>query len=254
MINLHSGNFLFNYKELEPNSFDLILTDPPYNCLEDIQKWDVRLDWDILEGVFSSLLKPNGQIIIFCNMPLFAKLHSTFNGKLKYKYSHFWEKQGMPVNPTMPIQEVEVIALFKWKHGKHLTFNKDVLGEQGEPYKKKNNILNIPTRKMKKTEFSINSTGQRYPRSIIKAPSKPNMKKAERTSHPTQKPLSLIKKLIQGYSNPGDNVLDPFCGSGTTLLACHDLDRSGVGYEIEEEFFNEAQMRIKSYTAQLKLL
>jgi DNA modification methylase len=254
MIDLHSGNFLLNYKELKPNSFDLILMDPPYNCLEDIQKWDVQLDWDVLEEVLSSLLKPNGQIIIFCNMPLFAKLHTTFNGKLKYKYSHFWEKQGMPVNQTMPIQEVEVIALFKWKYGKHLTFNKDVLGEKGEPYKKKNNILNIPTRKMKKSEFSINSTGQRYPRSIIKAPSKPNMKKAERTNHPTQKPLSLIKKLIQGYSNPGDNVLDPFCGSGTTLLACHDLDRSGVGYEIEEEFYNEAQLRIKNYTAQLKLL
>ena len=254
MVEIRYGNFFNHWQNLEPESFDLILSDPPYNCLQKTQPWDVELDWGKLEMIFANLLKPNGQIILFCNSHLFVKIYSAFNNILKFRYCHYWEKQGMPVNPTMPIQEIEIIALFKKRKGKHLTFNKDALGEQGLPYSKKNNTLDIPTRRIKKSKFSINQSGKRYPRTIIKAPSKPNMEFSERTNHPTQKPLALIKRLLLGYSNEGDRILDPFCGSGTTLIACYDLNRDGIGYEIENEFYIQADKRINNHTAQLKLI
>lgn len=54
----------------------------------------------------------------------------------------------------------------------------------------------------------------------------------ERTGYPTQKPLKLLERIIKASSNPGDVVLDPFCGCATTLVAADDLQRSWVGIDI----------------------
>lgn len=55
---------------------------------------------------------------------------------------------------------------------------------------------------------------------------------AERTGYPTQKPVKLLKRIVQASSNPGDLVLDPFCGCGTTIEAAHGLDRQWIGIDI----------------------
>lgn len=67
----------------------------------------------------------------------------------------------------------------------------------------------------------------------------------EKHKHPTQKPLKLIKRLIDASSNIGDSVLDPFLGSGTTALACIDLDRKYIGIEKDEEYFALCQENIE---------
>lgn len=73
------------------------------------------------------------------------------------------------------------------------------------------------------------------------------------TIHPTQKPLALIKKLIAEFTNEGDLILDPFMGSGTTAVACHELKRNYIGFELDKEYFNLASNRIKDATAQISL-
>jgi DNA modification methylase len=55
----------------------------------------------------------------------------------------------------------------------------------------------------------------------------------DRTGHQWRKPLTLLERLVRIYTNEGDNILDPFCGSGTTLLACKNLNRSCIGIEID---------------------
>jgi site-specific DNA-methyltransferase (adenine-specific) len=55
---------------------------------------------------------------------------------------------------------------------------------------------------------------------------------AERLGYPTQKPLALLERIIQASSNPGDVVLDPFCGCGTTVAAAQKLDRRWIGIDI----------------------
>ena len=55
---------------------------------------------------------------------------------------------------------------------------------------------------------------------------------AERLGYPTQKPLSLLERIIEGSSNPGDTVLDPFCGCGTSVHAAELLGRQWVGIDI----------------------
>lgn len=62
--------------------------------------------------------------------------------------------------------------------------------------------------------------------------------------HPTQKPVTLMESLIDVFSLPGDLVLDPFCGSGTTLIAARDLGRRCVGIEIDPKFAEVARQRL----------
>lgn len=63
--------------------------------------------------------------------------------------------------------------------------------------------------------------------------------------YPTQKPLDLIKYLIITYSKEGDTVFDPFMGSGTTAVACKELNRNFIGCEIEAKYCKIAEKRLK---------
>ena len=64
------------------------------------------------------------------------------------------------------------------------------------------------------------------------------------TLHPTQKPVRSLKPLIEAFTQPGDIVLDPFCGSGSSLLAAKILGRSYIGVEIDKEYASTAQARL----------
>ena len=59
-----------------------------------------------------------------------------------------------------------------------------------------------------------------------------NSQAAERLGYPTQKPLALLERIIQASSNPGDVVLDPFCGCGTAIAAAQKLERRWIGIDI----------------------
>jgi len=59
--------------------------------------------------------------------------------------------------------------------------------------------------------------------------------------HPSQKPVNVIKQLIEIFTDEGDVVIDPCCGSGTTLRAAHELNRNSFGFEIDREFYNRAK-------------
>jgi site-specific DNA-methyltransferase (adenine-specific) len=70
----------------------------------------------------------------------------------------------------------------------------------------------------------------------------------ERTAHPTQKPLKIVKTFIEYWSNKNDLVIDPFLGSGTTAVACELLDRKWIGIELDEEYCEIAAKRIRDVT------
>ena len=59
--------------------------------------------------------------------------------------------------------------------------------------------------------------------------------------HPAQKPVAVIKKLIEIFTDEGDVVIDPCCGSGSTLRAAAELGRSAFGFEIDRNFYNRAK-------------
>ena len=59
--------------------------------------------------------------------------------------------------------------------------------------------------------------------------------------HPTQKPVNLIKQLISIFTDPGDVVIDPCCGSGSTLRAARELGRNSYGFEVSKDFYTKAR-------------
>jgi site-specific DNA-methyltransferase (adenine-specific) len=62
--------------------------------------------------------------------------------------------------------------------------------------------------------------------------------------HPTQKPIHILRMFIAAYSRKGDCVLDPFCGSGSTLVAARELDRHSIGIELDGTFAEVAKRRL----------
>lgn len=62
--------------------------------------------------------------------------------------------------------------------------------------------------------------------------------------HPTQKPVPLLRRLIEIFTDPGDVVIDPCAGSGTTLLAATQLGRKAFGFEIKKDFYKDAQAKV----------
>ena len=72
---------------------------------------------------------------------------------------------------------------------------------------------------------------------------------AERYKHETQKPLKVCRPYIEISSNPGDLILDPFMGSGTTAIAALELDRQFIGFEIEDRYCEIINTRFEKYLA-----
>jgi site-specific DNA-methyltransferase (adenine-specific) len=71
--------------------------------------------------------------------------------------------------------------------------------------------------------------------------------------HKTEKPIPLMRELLTLFSSDGDTILDPFMGSGTTLVACAKLGRSGIGIELDEDYFNIACERVEKAYSQADL-
>lgn len=62
--------------------------------------------------------------------------------------------------------------------------------------------------------------------------------------HPTQKPVGVLKRLIEVFTDPGDVVIDPVAGSGTTLRAAYELGRSAYGFEVDKSFYEAAREKM----------
>ena len=69
------------------------------------------------------------------------------------------------------------------------------------------------------------------------------MEKGHIRYHPAEKNLDMIKRLIEVSTNEGDVVLDPFMGSGTTGVACKELNRDFIGFELDKNYFQLAKRR-----------
>lgn len=80
-----------------------------------------------------------------------------------------------------------------------------------------------------------------------------DMKNKEQRIHPTQKPVKLYEWLLMNYAKEGDRILDTHLGSGSIAIACHNLDFDLVGCELDTDYFNAAQKRLKAHQSQLRI-
>ena len=80
-----------------------------------------------------------------------------------------------------------------------------------------------------------------------------DMKNKEERVHPTQKPVPLFEWILKNYSKKGDKILDPFCGSGTTLEACMNLDLDCLAVDISDEWIGHYKKRLHSDNSKLDM-
>jgi len=221
-------------KGIPDESIDLILTDIPYNISKennfktmknrqgrngiDFGKWDKQFDIHSLYFL-QRLLKKGGSLFLFHSFEQFGLLQSILS-ELNFKDKIVWEKTN-PMPRNRDRRWISNIELASWyvKDGDKWTFNR-----QNDKYE--GSVLRFPS--------ESGGGFKRY--------------------HPTQKNLQMVEYIIKIHSNPGDLILDPFMGSGTTAVACINTGRNFIGFEISEEYCKMAEKRIEPYLMQQTII
>ena len=223
------------------NSIDLILTDPPYGTTQ--CKWDSIIPFEPMWKELKRIIKDNSCIALFGSEP-FSSYLRTSNIKW-FKYDWIWHKNkptGMLNAKKQPMRNFENISIF---YKKQCFYNPI---KENREHKKptltakcysKNNVQN---QSHKDTERKILNK-KRYPTQIKKFDTIPDRSKM---LHPTQKPVALLEYLIKTYTNENDIVLDFTMGSGSTGVACKNLNRKFIGIEKDTKYFEIAKNRIES--------
>lgn len=228
MEQLYNRDSLQLMKEIPANSVDAIITDPPYNISRDnnfttmgragidFGEWDKDFDLTSWIKVAEPLLKKGGNIVIF----------------------NSWKNM---TNITKSLEEngFEVKDLIRWKKTNAMPRNRD---------RRFITDYEVAVWAVKKGgKWTFNRLSDTYEIPEIVGGLTPKSEKIE-GGHPTQKPVYVMKWLIERLTNEGDVVLDPFMGSGTTGVACKNLNRKFIGVELDENYYNIAYNRINGYT------
>ena len=235
---LLQGDCLEVLDSLPTNKINLVIADLPYGCLH--AKWDIKID---LQALWSKLKRvcTNNCAYIFFTTTLFGNDLINSNPSW-FKYDLVWSKNkqvGFFHARQRPMRRHEMIYVFYDKqpiynidsYHKKISSTETFGNRQGKCYDDTNGK---PTKSMK------NSYEPHLPTSILDFSTTTNGKRI----HPTEKPIELLEWLIKYYSHEGDTILDPTCGSGSTLVACKNLNRNAYGIEMNEEYYNAAKNRL----------
>ncbi|WP_303924106.1 DNA (cytosine-5-)-methyltransferase [Ureaplasma parvum] len=227
--NLYLADSFVFVKELKKNNIVVnhIITDPPYNISKEnnfstmisprkgvyFGDWDKQFDLFGWIKDYVDLLDKNGSIIIFCSYLYISHIIDELKvNDIDVKDILIWKKTNpMPRNINRRyVQDME-FAIWGVKKGSKWIFNKP------------------------KNSF--------YLRSIFETST---VSGSEKTNHPTQKSVKLMKKIIEIHTNKNDIILDPFMGSGSTGVAALELSRKFIGIENNQKYYKIALNRIQN--------
>ncbi len=232
------GDCLKIMSKIPDGSVDLVLTDPPYGTTQN--KWDTVIDLDLMWESLWRILKPRGCVVLCSSQPFASTLICSQLDH--YKYEWVWVKNLKTGNlnaKKMPMGGHETLQVF---YKKPPTYNPQKRKRTTET--KSGNRSNSKTTNYGKqsgiyidlqSDFITPDTALLGIKCVHNSSGK---------VHPTQKPVALMEYLIKTYTNENDKVLDFTMGSGTTGVACKNLNRKFMGIELDKEYFNIACERI----------
>lgn len=214
-------------KRIPDNSIDFILTDPPYNLGQhstgniplpgrtamnnDVAEWDM-VDFNPEEWAdeFIRILKPTGNLFIFTSYNQLGRWYNCLDHKFDTTNFMIWHK----TNPAPKIFKAGFL----------------------------NSCEMIFTCWNKKHTWNFISQAEMH--NFIESPICMRPERLSNPKHPAQKPVSILKKMIEIASNKDDIIFDPFMGVGSMGVAALELDRRFIGVEREENYFIAAKQRI----------
>jgi site-specific DNA-methyltransferase (adenine-specific) len=213
---------------------DCIVTDPPYG--ETTLKWDRwPRDWPAVVSTLSS------SMWCFGSFRMFTDRWGEFEqGGWKLSQEVVWEKHNGSGFATDRFKRVHELAAHFYQ-GPWADVHKSVPRiAASDPRDRRTRHRNTPTPHARDIKPNVDTRdGTRLQRSVIYARS---MK--DRAIHPTEKPGAILAPLIEYACPPGGVVLDPFAGSGSTLLTARSLGRRAVGVEADEAYCEKAALRL----------
>ncbi len=257
------GNCVELMFELQKDSIDLVVTSPPYDNLRTYG--DYVFDFEATAKQLKRVLKPNGVVVWVVG-------DQTINGSetgTSFKQALYFKELGFNLHDTMIYHKPNSMPLthnrydpafeymFVFTKGIPRTFNpikvpvlnpgkirkreletkyKEIEGHQS----RNRNEHTVSRKTTYKKNIWTYMVGVEPDRLINK--------------HPAPFPEELARDHILSWSNEGDWVLDPFLGSGTTLKICMELNRNGIGFEINERYESIIRERLKSHTVRLDAL
>jgi len=225
---------------LLPNkSVDALITDPPYGTTACV--WDETIPLKEMWDAIIPVRKDKTPIVLFGSEP-FASLLRVSNIK-SFKYDWIWRKNRGSNFATLkyqPMKEHETISVFYPHNYYPIKQKRSGGGLSRVSYKFK------PSNTGKRETmngFVLDENKTKAVQSELRFPSSVQECNTEVGLHPTQKPLLLLRYLIETYSKPDEIILDFAFGSGTTLLASRQTNRKCIGIEISEEYCELATIR-----------
>lgn len=249
-ITLLRGDCLEILPKIADKSIDAVICDLPYGTTA--CKWDVIIPFDELWSEFNRICR--GAIVLFATEPFTSNLIKSnirgFKQKLTWlktrptnmfnakKQFMNWTEDIVVFYQKQPTFNPQMRTDGKFTGAKIQRCNHDrgcgVFGKTGE----------------RKNYVHASNNGLFYPKSVLEFS---NVHNGGKSVHPTQKPVALLEYLIRTYTNESDCVLDCTMGSGSTMVACVNTGRRGIGIELMQEYYDIAVKRVKDAQAQLKL-
>ena len=222
------GNSKDIIKRIPDNSIDFILTDPPYNIGKhstgniplpgrsamnnDVADWDwVDFNPEEWADEFIRILKPTGNLFIFTSYNQIGRWYNCLDHKFDTTNFMVWHK----TNPAPKIFKAGFL----------------------------NSCEMIFTCWNKKHTWNFISQAEMH--NFLESPICMRPERLSNPKHPAQKPVSILKKMIEIASNEGDIIFDPFMGVGSMGVAALELNRRFIGVEIDSNYFNAAKNRIE---------
>jgi len=235
-LEIYNKDALEYLPKIESGSIGLIYCDLPYGTTQ--CKWDEVIPFDEMWKECKRIIKTNGAIVFHAQQPFTSALIMS-NPKM-FKYSWVWEKSkatgflNSKIRPLVAHEDILVFADKKPPYNPQMTngiaYNKGLRKEQTE-----DDVYGSFE------QVEVKSEGLRYPRSVQ------YFKTAEsegKTFHKTQKPLDLCKYVVSTYTEENETVLDFTAGSGTTGLACNELNRNCILFENDKDIYDTLLKRV----------
>lgn len=258
MIDLRCGDCLDILPTIA-GPFDAIITDLPYGTTA--CKWDTIIPFEPMWAQVKRLLKPRGAFVTTASQPFTSAL--VMSNLEWFKYDWAWHKMigaNFMNLSNQPFRVHESVLIFS--PVADFTFNpirtmRADSSLQRDPIGRSRVIPQKPTKAehydtCRVDGKPISADGMKHPTSLLTFSTR-EAGVVYQVQHPTKKPVALLEYLIRTYTNEGDTVLDFCMGSGTTMVACVNTGRHGVGIDILPEYVAIAERRVKEAQQQIAL-
>lgn len=238
---VHLGDCITIMRCLPDQSIDAIIGDPPYGTTE--LAWDQPIHWPLFWREAERILRsPASPTILFSQQPFTTDLINI--NRTWFRYEIIWEKTastGFLDANRRPLRNHENMLVF---------------GAALPAYDPQFETSNILRHKAVKSAAASHygkhqeratyvDDGTRYPCSVWKFSGRHSAFKKTKSLHPTQKPTALMDRLILSYTKAGDLILDPFAGSGSTLVSARQLGRNYIGCDTDQGYVKTARERLE---------